>query len=143
MAFRSNPKQGFTLIEVLVALVVLAAIGITLLQTSATGTDHSRYLQHKLLASWVAEDRATLLRLAQRQGLPLNFDEQQVEQAGQGFLSKVRVTKESARLRRVEIQVFLLEPSRRDEEGAPIYQLTSYLPQSLNPRAVQGVSNGL
>lgn len=128
MACVSKSKRGFTLIEVLVALVVLAAIGVTLLQTSDTGTDHSRYLQHKLFASWVAEDRATTMRLAYRLGQPISFDETVVEQGGERFLTKVLPTKQTDLLQRIEIQVFYLKEAKSSEASMPLYQLTSYLP---------------
>ena len=138
MAFKSNPEQGFTLVEVLVALVVLAAIGVTLLQTSDTGTNHSRYLQQKLLASWVAEDRATALRIANRLGRPLSFDDVLVLQGGERFLSKVIPVKQTEWLQRIEIQVFYLPEVASVASNTPLYRLTCYLPLMSVPEASQG-----
>lgn len=143
MAFVLKSRQGFTLIEVLVALVVLAAIGVTLVQTSDTGTDHSRYLQHKLFASWVAEDRATALRLAHRLGQPISLDEAVVEQGGERFLTKVVPIKQTSLLQRVEIQVFYLNEAKSSKTLNPIYKLVSYLPHTVALDIEQGRSNAL
>ena len=57
-------RRGFTLIEVLVALTILAvALGASLRAVGAM-TNNSQILQSKLYASWSAENRLAELRLA-------------------------------------------------------------------------------
>ncbi len=143
MVFSSRSRQGFTLIEVLVALVVLSAIGVTLLQTSHTGTEHSRYLQHKLFASWIAEDRATALRLAIRLGQPISFDEVVVKQGGERFVARVTATKQTDLLQRIEIRVFYWNDAQSSQQANPLYQLVSYLPQTAVLESNQGISHVL
>ena len=129
MVFGLSLKQGFTLIEVLVALVVLSAIGVMLLQTNETGTDHAGYLEQKLIASWVAENRASELRIAQRVGQPLGLEEQRVEQGRAQFSSRVMQVKHTDLLNRLEIKVYtFLEDQELSQ--SPIYQLTLYLPNN-------------
>lgn len=143
MLFVSSTKRGFTLIEVLVALVVLAAIGVTLVQTSETGTESSRYLKHKLFASWVAEDRATMLRVAARLGQVAVFDDLIVDQGGGRFLTSVSLVKQTDLLNRIEIQVFYLENGQTIKPASPIYQLSSYLPQTPLSGSSEGNENAL
>jgi general secretion pathway protein I len=61
---RSPKRRGFTLIEVLVALAI-AAIGLAaVLSVVTNSTRNAIYLRNKVLASWIAENRITELRLA-------------------------------------------------------------------------------
>ncbi|RMG52641.1 MAG: type II secretion system protein GspI [Gammaproteobacteria bacterium] len=56
-------QRGFTLIEVMVALAVIAiALGALILATGHA-TDHALYLQQRTLATWIAADRLDELRL--------------------------------------------------------------------------------
>src|SRR5690554_930954 len=60
-------QQGFTLLEVMVALTVFVAIAVTLSQTASQSIDTTLYLQEKTLASMVAENKLNTLRL---EGMP-------------------------------------------------------------------------
>lgn len=63
---RSN--SGFTLVEVLVALLVLA-LALTAWQLRISGQlDSAGYLRDKTLAQWVAHDQLQYLQLARRLG---------------------------------------------------------------------------
>lgn len=55
----SAPKQGgFTLMEVLVAMGVLAIALGAIIQSVSSNTDHASYLRDRTLAHWVAMNRA-------------------------------------------------------------------------------------
>jgi general secretion pathway protein I len=59
-------SRGFTLVEVLVALLVLAlALGALQLRIAAY-VDNAAYLRDKTVANWVALNQLELLRIAQR-----------------------------------------------------------------------------
>lgn len=61
---RSMPPRGFTLLEVLIAMVI---IGIALLALSSTGSKQVRQLselQEQTLAHWVAQNVITEFRLS-------------------------------------------------------------------------------
>ena len=60
-------QQGFTLLEVMVALTVFVAIAVTLSQTASQSIDTTLYLQEKTLASMVAENKLNTLRI---EGMP-------------------------------------------------------------------------
>lgn len=60
---RHRPDAGFTLVEVLVALVVVA-IGLAALMVAVSGTARtSGYLRDKTLAQWIALNRIAEVRL--------------------------------------------------------------------------------
>ncbi|MES2626677.1 MAG: type II secretion system minor pseudopilin GspI [Pseudomonadota bacterium] len=65
---RHNQNKGFTLIEVLVALLVLA-VAMSALQLRIGQTlDSAAYLRDKTIAQWVAINQLELLRIATRFG---------------------------------------------------------------------------
>ena len=60
-------ERGFTLIEVMVALAVVAVALPALLMTLSQQLDSVRYLEDRSHAQWVAANRLAELRLARRQ----------------------------------------------------------------------------
>ncbi len=57
MAPRSSPEAGFSLIEALVALVVLAVAGIAIVGATETHVNRIAALENRAVAQWVAENR--------------------------------------------------------------------------------------
>jgi len=56
--------SGFTLLEVMIAVTVFAVIATTISQTTSQSVGNLLYLQDKTLASFVAENRLTEVRLS-------------------------------------------------------------------------------
>lgn len=67
---RRSEAGGFTLVEVLVALLVLALALVALQLRMGSYLDDAAYLRDRSLARWVALNQAELLHLAQRLDLP-------------------------------------------------------------------------
>ena len=59
-----NKHRGFTLIEVMVALTIIAISLGALLNTSGTQANSATYLKHKTLAHWVAVNELTQIRIS-------------------------------------------------------------------------------
>lgn len=57
-------QKGFTLIEVMVALTIIAISLGALLSTSGTQANSASYLKHKTLAHWVAVNELSQIRIA-------------------------------------------------------------------------------
>jgi len=55
-------NNGFTLLEVMIAITIFALIATTLSKVSATTVDNHIHLERKLLATWIAENDITELR---------------------------------------------------------------------------------
>ncbi len=98
-------SHGFTLLEVLVALAILALALLAALRASAVATQNAEALRLRQLASWVAQDRLEEHR-ARRQWLPVGSQNGAVEQGGERFRweEKVGATPNS-QFRRIEIRV--------------------------------------
>jgi general secretion pathway protein I len=61
---RQRPQQGFTLLEVLVALVIIGTALAASLRAVASLTQNSSDLRAAMMATWSAENRLTQIRLA-------------------------------------------------------------------------------
>lgn len=61
-------QRGFTLIEVMVALMIVAIALPALMFQLGTQLDHSTVLSQRTLAAWVAQDQLALLQLRQAAG---------------------------------------------------------------------------
>lgn len=60
-----NRHAGFTLLEVLVALAVLAIAMAAVIKVSASNTSNMAYLKEKTIAHWIAVNMANELRLSE------------------------------------------------------------------------------
>lgn len=58
-----NKKKGFTLIEVMVAMSIMAFIVPSLIMLMAQQADNADSLRNKAIATWIAENTLTRLRL--------------------------------------------------------------------------------
>lgn len=61
--YRTKYLRGFTLIEVMVALTIIAISLSALLSTSGAQANSATYLKQKTLAHWVAMNELTQLRI--------------------------------------------------------------------------------
>ncbi|RZT29663.1 type II secretion system minor pseudopilin GspI [Cupriavidus agavae] len=64
LAFRKSAARGFTLIEVLVALTILAVALTAAMRAMGSMTESSRALQQRMLAEFSAENHLATLRLS-------------------------------------------------------------------------------
>lgn len=107
---------GFTLVEVLVALAVLALGLGAVLQAAAGGAATMTELRERTLAAWVAGNRLNAARLAPRWP-ELGSSQGQAEMAGGRWLWRLEVSATADRdLRRLRVRVW---PAARPE-GSPL-----------------------
>lgn len=101
-------SAGFTLIEVLVALAVIA-LGLTaVIKALGDYADATSYTREKTLASWIATNKLTEMSVAPAWP-PLGDSEEDVEFARQKWRCTIEVSETPVtNLRRVDVSVSLL-----------------------------------
>jgi general secretion pathway protein I len=117
-------QRGFTLLEVLVALAILAIALGALLKTGASNTANAVYLRDKTIAHFVAMNQVTEIQLdtgwagvGTRRG--------KAEMAGREWQWTARVSETfDENVRRVDVEV-----RAEDERDAPLDTVTAFLPR--------------
>jgi general secretion pathway protein I len=120
--------RGFTLVEVLVALMIVA-MGLAALMTAVSGTARaSGYLRDKTLAQWIALNRLTEVRL-NTNTLGDNHDTGQVDYANRKWHYDTRYFSTSvASMKRVVVRVWAGDSKTK---GNPIAESTGFLGTTL------------
>lgn len=121
---RSHTSQGFTLLETLVALAILAIALSAVLRVAGMETRHTEELRLRLLADWVAQNRLAL-HAARGDWIATGDQEGEETQAGIRLLwhEKISATPNPA-FRRVEVSVYL-----PDDAQHALRQLSGFLVQ--------------
>ena len=98
---------GFTLLEVLVALAILAITLSALIKASGSYASNASYLKEKTLAHWIAENKAVEYQL--NKTFPATGNrEGDINYALQEWRWRVKVTNtDDRRLRRLDIDIIL------------------------------------
>lgn len=111
MTSRRADEHGFTLLEVLVALVIFAAVAASVLTASQRSLQVAGQLERKALAGWIADNRITELQL-QRPSPGDSRDDRTLDYGGREWEihSEVEATSDKG-MRRVTVWVSL-KPER-------------------------------
>ncbi len=103
---RRAKRAGFTLIEVLVALAIVAIALMSALRAAGQGTNTVGELRSRLLAGWVAENLLAEHR-ARRDWLPLGIQRGSGREGGLDFAWREEViATPNPSFRRVDVRVF-------------------------------------
>lgn len=116
-------SRGFTLLEVLVALAILALSAATVIRQTQLGVKQQYDLEMKSSALWIADDVLTGL-LAQAQWPPIGRNQQTKNYQAQEWVVVTDVqAAPDPMLRKIDISVNI---AGRDENAPALFSITAY-----------------
>lgn len=126
---KAHPKlqklvQGFTLLEVLVALSICAMAGIAAMQVAGEHINHLSSLEQQTYASWVAENRLVEIVAKGDEWDAKNGERGQEEIAGQAWYWQQKVIATTAGSSFVQVTV---EVYSDEELKNSLYELSTYV----------------
>jgi general secretion pathway protein I len=126
---RCDRGAGFTLVEVMVALAIVAIALLAALRAAGLGTNSLAEMRSRVLAGWVA-DNVLAEHRARADWLPLGIQRGSQYQSGIEFRWREEITSmPSPAIRRVDVYVF----SASDETHS-LARLSGFIAQPAGPR---------
>ena len=106
-----NKRRGFTLIEVMFALLIVALTMGAIVETGGYSARRTSLLTEKTIASWIAQNQVTLYR-AKKTWTSTLSKSGKVEMADSEWQWKMKVSKtDEPLLRRIDVDVYLQDGS--------------------------------
>ena len=122
-----HQQRGFTLLEVLVALAILAITMGALIKVTDSYAFNAGYLQEKTLAQWIAENKAVEYHLM-KEFPAVGSKTGETEMARVDWQWRVKVSNtDDKRLRRLDISVAL----KQGDLDSPITTLIAFVGEPL------------
>lgn len=115
-------QRGFTLIEVLMALLIFGMIAATVQHASTLYFSHYQRIENKTLASWIAENKLAELRVAKE--LPsLGKQSQEIRFGNEDWFAETIVTAtQEVLMRKVEVSVDLIGANDGERRRQIVYE---------------------
>lgn len=105
-----HKQRGFTLLEVLVALIFFSLIGIVLQQVTASTVAQYHSVRLKMFATWLAENKLAELRLAKTFPKPREYKEDaEFANFEWQLVSRVQGT-DNPDIHKVEVDSYFIDP---------------------------------
>lgn len=122
--YQKKLSQGFTLLEVMLAMAVFAVAGISLLGVSDNNYRHISHLEQKMFADWVAANQLVNASLSNNWP-PKNKRKGEEEMAGRTWYWQQKVLKTANN----EMKAVVMEVRLAQDDELAISSLMTYLAQ--------------
>ncbi|WP_202405631.1 MULTISPECIES: type II secretion system minor pseudopilin GspI [Halomonadaceae] len=118
--------RGFTLMEVMIALMIFGLLAATLQQVASGYISNYRRIESQTMASWIAQNRLTEMRLQDQMPATGESDDEVAFGGHEWEIETVVSATEDPAIRRVEMTLYRVAPN-----GDPVQQLvfTGFLGQ--------------
>lgn len=109
----NNSFRGFTLIEIMVALAIIAITLGAIIENTTASNRNAQYLRDKSIAGWVAMNQISLVR-AKREWTNVSNKKGIVDMAGRQWEWKLNVQKtDDENVRRLTVDVYAEDDDRQ------------------------------
>lgn len=119
---KANRSKGFTILEVLIAMAILAVAGAAVVRSAGEHLNAITMLKQVTFSSWVAENRLVEIQLDAKWP-PSNNKKGKMEMAGRDwYWQQVVETVGDKKMRKVTVMVM-----ENEGDKEPVYELSTYL----------------
>ncbi|NCF45261.1 MAG: type II secretion system minor pseudopilin GspI [Proteobacteria bacterium] len=123
--------RGFTLLEMLIAVAIIGVIGASVATAIGSVANQTRSLEQRTVASWIASNHLTRMRMLQRRNAQLVAEGRSQTRmifADREWEVETHITAtDHPWIRRVEVAVFAANED--DDRAGPFSQLSGFLGQ--------------
>jgi general secretion pathway protein I len=121
-------NNGFTLLEVMIALTIFALIATTLSQAASITVDNQIHIERKLLATWIAENQIIELRSISFNNITTSKKE--IEFANRKWIINTLVALKkqfSGMPLPLDVKSLTVSVSLKESPDSPLQTLTAYV----------------
>jgi len=125
--YTRSRSKGFTLLEVMIALIIFGLIATVIQKVTAQTIVQSERIRLKTFANWIAENKMAEMRLSE-QLPPTREQKDDLEYANENWKIVSKVTKTSdVNFHRVDLQIYHLAEESQFDKGNQVLSYSGFV----------------